>query len=273
MKRKLELNEIAVVCSHINTLYESVFLDSSDYAKSHEFVLIMEDDARFHYQIDFKELISSVKKDFGMLQLLMSLSDDIIKAYGLYLNNKHQLWTERLPDSTVWSAQAYIVNKTAIKPILQHIIGYDRNNNVGFKLANTLNYDKKNQIDTINPFKPVVPSQCLFADMYLYSLTQPQPVFILTIPLLNGAGIGMNTTLHNEHVSFHAYGFMINQKIQTKFNQNINLLPNFVKIFKENRKFIEKQVNWTEISLNNPRIVYPDQQNRVINQIELSLLS
>ena len=93
-----------------------------------EYALILEDDIRFPFDIDFRALIGSAPKNFGILQLFTSNIGHIKSLWEEYIS-KGTLWTNhRAPD--FGSAGAYIISKNLLKPIIEKII-----RNTGIQLS------------------------------------------------------------------------------------------------------------------------------------------
>jgi GR25 family glycosyltransferase involved in LPS biosynthesis len=268
--RRVGFHEIAIVCSHLSALYQAIILDDSEYAKSSPYALILEDDVRFSFDVDFDDLVAQAPKGFGMIQLMMSHSDHIIEQAHMYFDH-NELFGIRYRNSTVWSAQAILVNKEKIRPFIMNAVRADKNTGtVGYIIAGSYAFSQPNDIH--NPFKPSIASQCIFSDMYIYSMGEP--VYILNAPLVNGAGLGLNSSSHSTHVPFHIHGFAEIEVIQrfltsqtpmanphTTNGQVLNpnpssLLPSFAKPFRP-YTLSDTPFNWTFLALKTQKTVFP----------------
>lgn len=272
--RHVSNTEIAILCSHINAIATAV-TDDSDIAITSDYALILEDDIRFKFSINFTELIESAitsNGEFGILQLMMSLTDDIELHYHKWLYNSSNVWTARSIDSDaiMWSAQAYIINKSLVKPYIENVISKDRFGNVGYKLAAISNFKKAH--DFTSKYKPLVVSRCMYADVFIYSIGNP--VYILNIPIFNSALTGCNSSLHQHHVPFHIHGFHTIQTIQASMldllkrnssqhhSSNLNsivIIPKFIQPF--NNLFSEIETNWTLAASINQRPYIPNKKS------------
>ena len=69
----------------------------------------------------------------------------------------------------------------------------------------------------------------LLVETFLFDNT---PSYLFHIPLLNGAPISLNSTVHQEHVEiYHKKSFsMIHDIYQNFENQKFKLVPNFIHI-------------------------------------------
>jgi hypothetical protein len=74
--------------------------------------------------------------------------------------------------------------------------------------------------------RPCIRSNCLFADSYIYA--GGNPTYISTIPLITGAKIGLNSTIHQEEVDFHREGFQKIRQITQNVKQILQLFPSFI---------------------------------------------
>lgn len=203
--------DISVILSHLKAMHMAVYpkdptSDNSDYA------LILEDDVKFLYDIDFDAMIKSAVSDFGILQLITSNVEAINMLLHQYKTGtpserhwKKTAWnhfTKNGKTSLYWSAQAYLVNKKVIKPFLDDVITVDPATGLlHFKIINSFFPSKCQRTRE----RPCVLSNCLFADSYIFS--GAGPTYISTIPLFTGSKIGYTSTIHQEQVSFHQEAF------------------------------------------------------------------
>lgn len=93
-------------------------------------------------------------------------------------------------------------------------------------------------------------SICIFADMFVYAAGRP--TYILNTPLLNSAGLGMNSTAHSTHVGHHARGYAYHQQTQIGMNAGVQYtLPAFAKVNKDLLRH-NMAINWTKVAIDNP---------------------
>lgn len=285
-KGRMGFEEIAILCSHVNAIRTAV-LDSAPHAQSSRYALILEDDVRMSFRIDFGALVKQAPRDFGVLQLMTSHVDDFETMWEKYTNDtvtggaspgavgipganataphapsthlhhgaedqvhqyNHKLWTFRDRESTVWSAQAYLIDKEAFRGFVAAAVQPDRTGRLGFKLISQQDFKRPNDRD--NPYKPVIMSQCIFSDMFIYSVGQP--AYILNAPIFNGAVVGHNSSynLHQKHVAFHVRGFFEIHKAQGLMAANPSLLPSFLSPLPATS---EAPIDWAKVLLENPR--------------------
>lgn len=211
--------DIAIMCSHLQALHTALH-DPDPLAQMSDYFLVLEDDVRFLWAVDFERLIDQAPAGFGALQLMLSHRPHLEDAWERFLStNGDELFTYRPRNSSVWSAQAILYRKDAIRSFVDAAVARDRQGRLGFKMVNSFQYDKllekpaargkvpsPSEVLTINPFRPVVACECLFADMFLYAMARP--AFMSTLPLLNSAAQGMKSTIHQNHVAFHIHGFL-----------------------------------------------------------------
>ena len=281
-KGRMGFDEIAILCSHIRAIYTAVTDDSTPQARESKYALILEDDVRFSFAVDLNSLIREAPVDFGVLQLMTSHRDDFetvweqftgvvnqsaeafahshfhkggVDKEGIHAADKynHKLWTFRDRQSTVWSAQAYVINKALYREFINVAVKPDRNGKLGYKILSHQDFHKKNE--HANPYKPVIMSQCIFADMFVYSIGEP--CYILNVPLFNGALVGHNSSynLHQKHVAFHVRGFYDIYKAQEQLIQGEFPLPSFAKNLPASAQSTiraRSEQNWTTILTFNP---------------------
>lgn len=142
------------------------------------------------------------------------------------------------------------------------LVEKDKQGRLGYKLITTADYDKTSS-SNINPYKPAIACACLFADMFVYAVAQPS--YIATVPFLNSAAQGVNSTYHQDHVAFHLQGFAKIQQIQEQMRQNRTLLPGYLSPFKTDTSKgktgylkgsapVEASVDWVDIAKKNPAV-------------------
>eukprot|EP01039_Chlorochromonas_danica_P005774 gene5774-6359_t len=272
---------IATLCSHVNLLYEAVH-DSTPAARNSPFFLVLEDDVRFLYHVDFKRLISLLPRSFGSVQLMMSHKLDIEQAWDIYRSSvgngsspspllaSHHLFTLRPRNVSTWSAQAILYRKDAIKQFLSVAVRADRLGKRAFVLSHSQDYARypPNQL---NPFRPTIGARCLYTDAFLYAMAQPS--YVLNIPIFNSAKEGLNSSLHKDHVPYHVHGFAAIERITQEIsedieryrrvgcgdcngnsnsnsngNGNVLLMPLFLSPLQISHKTASNGMNWTHLA-------------------------
>ena len=265
---RVGISDIAILCSHVNALY-TVINDKNPIALRSKYFIMLEDDVRFQFKIDFEALISAAPKGFGALQLMMSHKKDIDNHWNIYSSlynpktSSNGLFSYRPRNSTVWSAQATLYNKDVVREFLRYAIGYDRKGRLGFKLVNTFDIKKSsyyNQIHTsASKFRVSIFSDCIFADMFLYSMSSP--TYILNFPLFNSASLGLNSSSHQSHVKHHIHGFSRIQEIHDSMKKGIYPLPPFLKLLTPSdsitrsskiKSVVNETVDWKALADNTP---------------------
>eukprot|EP01035_Chromulina_nebulosa_P020060 gene20060-26043_t len=138
------------------------------------YALIMEDDMKFGFEVDFNELVSSAPSDWGILQLITTNQHDIKQLWSQYLSID-KLWTLRTHHD-LWCAGAYIINKRMLYPLVNSIITPLSNGWIGYDII--AGYDK-----------PCTPFFCCNeADHFVFGLTDGHS-FALHTPLVTGASV------------------------------------------------------------------------------------
>ena len=140
--------DIAVILSHLKAIHTAVY---SPRRKSvlDNYALILEDDVKFLYDIDFMQLIKSAPESFGILQLVTSNIEAIQLLWDSYqevsrkkgqsqklkiVNDWGRFWnTNKWTDKTkngkyplYWSAQAYLIDKRVVKPFIDDVVDITR---------------------------------------------------------------------------------------------------------------------------------------------------
>jgi GR25 family glycosyltransferase involved in LPS biosynthesis len=222
---RVGFKDIAIVCSHVNALYTAL-QDNSSFAKNSKYFMVLEDDVRFSFRVNIEKLISSAPSDFGALQLMMSHKTTIEQLWTKHTSTS-ETFTYRPRNSTIWSAQAIIYNKDVIRNYIDSAVKLDRQGRPGFKLINSFDYQKA-AAGPPNRYKPAIASECLFADMFMYSVAHPS--YILNVPILNSAPHGANSSLHQAHVAYHVQGFAAIEQIQEELQKGKHKMPEFLSL-------------------------------------------
>lgn len=98
--------------------------NSRDGEATSPYVLVLEDDVQFPFDLDFTKLVESAPPSFGFLQLVTSESGNINKLYHGYLRNSSNFWIRREDFDDVYSTSADIVNVKVIKPLLEKVLQF-----------------------------------------------------------------------------------------------------------------------------------------------------
>lgn len=150
-------------------------------------------------------MIASAPPNFGMLQLTTSNPDALSHLYKRQKTKQpfweYTHWKNSSKDGKTylyWSAQAYIIQKSIVAKFISDVI-HKRNNTNQYLLINTFYPCRRRYL------YPCILSQCMFSDSYIYA--GGDPVYISTLPLVTGAKIGFNSTIHQLEVGKHKEGF------------------------------------------------------------------
>lgn len=248
--------DIAVILSHLKAIYSAVYFDS--FHPDSEYAVILEDDVKFLYSMNFTALLETAPKDFTILQLTTSnpqALDSLWKKYSEKPNyksseakeakissNQERFWhltdwketTKNKKTYLYWSAQAYIIHKQRILEVfLQYVLRTAGNSTlIPFTPINHLQYLIVNgffqEKCTLTRRRPCILSNCLFSDSYIYA--GGKPTYVSTIPLLTGAKVGLNSTIHQLEVDNHKEGFQKIKQITENLKNNIDHLehPSFL---------------------------------------------
>jgi GR25 family glycosyltransferase involved in LPS biosynthesis len=178
--------EIACIASHLYAIYQAV----TDITNDSPYALIMEDDIRFEFDINWEDMIAAAPSDFGILQLTSSNSEKVGALWKEYLEeikkpasslrgSSNPQWVHRNWDSMLWSTQAYLIRKDAVRSLIEPIIKLNPS-------------DHKYHMHIPKPPHGFVcgsASVCILpfrivADIYLYSYFAPS--YMTRIPMFNG---------------------------------------------------------------------------------------
>lgn len=242
--------EMGCLVSHLVAIHTAVHDDKI--SPSSPYAIIMEDDVRFEMDVNFVIMASNAPKDFGILQLMMSNSYELNFMWPDYKNHTNYLYESKkktVPtplqhdfrldiDSTskamwkyrdwvapLWSTQAYMINKARAKPIIDKLVHVDPK--TGAIKITILNPSEKlfpcpTKVHCPIPFR-------LVADMYLF--TAFGPTYTSSIPLMNGAKVGQNSTIHNKikKDEAHQRDFIKIHSLLNDAQNHSHLLPPFIK--------------------------------------------
>ena len=200
-KGKNTPKELGCTTSHLMAMRQAVYSTTA----TSRYALIVEDDVYFPFDIDFEALAASAPKGFGILQLFNSNEGSMEATWQRYVSNDQYIWVKRHPLKyfDFWSTCAYLIDRLAMKPVVDAVIR-ELNGWVEFKVIAGIN-------------NPCVPKECCEvgtdnfelkppcvwaprgyqADSFLYAMTT---TYMLSMPLIsNGLG-GNESTFHQDHV-------------------------------------------------------------------------
>jgi len=233
-KEKNTLKELGCTTSHLLAMHRAIYSNSSS-----RYAIIVEDDVKFPFDVDYELLTQSAPEGFGILQLFNSNKHTMTFTWTNYLKNKDRLWylSENL---MYWSTCGYLIDRVVMKPIVDQLV-YHKDGWQHFKVIAGISgpcappeccsngtesrwgyygkFDKK---------APCVLASFGFqADSFLYSLA---PTYMLGIPLIaNGKG-GDASTFHQDHVeSLHRAAFRKQRQIINELLLGKVSLPSFAK--------------------------------------------
>jgi GR25 family glycosyltransferase involved in LPS biosynthesis len=242
--------DVSCTLSHLKAMYTSIYFDS--FNPNSNYAVIIEDDIKFLFSINFTELIRTAPSDFTILQISTSNPEAILQLYSIYVSNTTTTttastspktdrfwyrtdWTNKSKDGKTypyWSTQGYIINKKRIFDLFLSYVLRTKGN------STLIPYTPLTEIEyyLINSFfpnrcpftkeRPCVLSNCLFADSYLYA--GGKPTYVSTIPLITGSKVGLNSTIHEGQVSSHQEGFAKHKQVSQAVKQQGSLLPSFI---------------------------------------------
>lgn len=198
--------DVAVILSHLTAIHSAIHdttMRDSDYA------LILEDDIRFKFDVDFAKLIESAPKGFGILQLVTSNVEAIHKLWDSFMRSEksatRSLWTPSYWDTMTkdrktvlfWSAQAYLIDKRVIRAFIDDVVDSwegPGGTQLSFKIINSFSPNRCVRTKE----QPCIISNCLFSDSYIYA--GGGPTHVLNFPLFNGDTLGYDSSIHQDQV-------------------------------------------------------------------------
>lgn len=229
-----KIKEVGCTSSHLEAIRQAIYENRTN----SKYAIITEDDIFIPFNIDFQKLVASAPPDFSILQLFNSNGDSMRHSFDRY--RKHgELWIEHRTRAFLafWSTCAYLINREALKPIIDKIIYPDNEGRYRMKIiAGVPGPCRPLDSECCKPngqngYTFVLQSPCIVAykgfqaDSFIYALNK---TYVLNIPLItNGAG-GNQSTFHQDHVELlHQTSFLkqrgyINDLIQSKVQ-----LPDF----------------------------------------------
>lgn len=180
--------ELACLMSHLVAIFEAVH--SSDCSR---YALILEDDVKFGFQIDFAALLKSAPAfPWGTLQLFTNNANVIAQQFELFRGNSEKMWSQRRCRAEWWSLGASIIDKVRWKRVLDNIVYVGVNGKLHFKIIASVKRRRNWKCvpyqccDERGSYKKELPCFISYtgfqADMLLYEYL---PTFLLNIPVFN----------------------------------------------------------------------------------------
>jgi len=225
--------DVAVILSHLAAIHAAIYTPitsiCSNSSLSH-YALILEDDVRWEYHINFTEMVSRfIPQDASILQLLTSNREAILLLWDKYNSttsnpNPSLYWT--LSDwratskggkhALYWSCQAYLIYKPRLKEFIDDVINLHplTHSIESFKIINSFNPRSCVRKSDY----PCVLSNCLFSDTYIYG--GGGPTYVSNIPLLNGGRVGYDSNIHQNQVQEHKHAFSLIHRLHQRLTAN-----------------------------------------------------
>jgi GR25 family glycosyltransferase involved in LPS biosynthesis len=109
--------ELGCTTSHLKAMKNAVYSDSKS-----RYALILEDDVQFPFDLDWDALASSAPKEFSILQLFNSNEGTMTQNWNIYMKDHNNLWTERGDHWNFFGASAYLIDRVAMKSVIDAIV-------------------------------------------------------------------------------------------------------------------------------------------------------
>lgn len=227
-KDKNTLKEIGCTTSHLMAMRDAIYSTTSN----SRYAIIIEDDVKFPFDVDYEALANTAPPGFGILQLFNSNKQSMVYSWGEYLK-KGKLW-HRSEKLIFWSTCAYMIDRAVMKPVIDKVV-YELNGWQHYKVIAGISGPCAPRECCINGTDtrwgyygtfvhspPCVEAAYGYqADSFLYAMAT---TYMLGIPLIsNGIG-GHASTFHQDHVeSLHREAFkkqrqIINEMLSGKAN-------------------------------------------------------
>ena len=225
-KGKNQLKELGCTTSHLVAMKQAIY---STTAKS-RYALIIEDDVRFPFSVDFDALVATAPTGFGILQLFNSNKDTLADTFQKYARDKSALWFES-GNLKYWSTCGYLIDREVMKPIIDAVNYYDNGWQYFKVIAGIQGPCAPPECCTDGKFNQKAPcnlaSAGFQADSFLYALTK---TYMLSVPLIaNGRG-GDASTFHQDHVELlHRAAFKRQRSLINDMLTNVVAPPPFAK--------------------------------------------
>lgn len=239
---KPNVKETACIASHLHAMLLAVS-DNTSSTSSFPYALIIEDDVKFEFDIDWLGLIEDAPKDFTILQLTTSNDEMVDQLWKQYIREntatlphlrggdgsevegastplwyKRQQWTDPL-----WSTQAYVIHKERVR---SELFKYFTPAVTGLPMIKII----PPSIFTCRATPCIIPFRVV-ADIYLYLVFSPS--YMSRIPLLNGAAsedhAGIDSYIQSsEAVDGHKRKFAQIEALVHNVINNSTLLPSYL---------------------------------------------
>ena len=111
--------DIAVIMSHLTAIHTAVY-DTTANGLNSDYALILEDDVKLLFHLNFTALIASAPRDFGILQLVTSNEEAIQGLWATYKQQTNDMssdWTKKL-----WTRNLWYVSLLHYSPCINHYI-------------------------------------------------------------------------------------------------------------------------------------------------------
>lgn len=154
--------------------------------------------------------------------------------YHVCFARRHKLqWVRRKDRDDYWCAGAYIINKAIFKPYIDSIMPPMDNNWFGVHLI--AGYEKPECTPSICCEKGVFKTDhvCIrsargyASDNYLFNIPYGN-AYMLTVPIVTGGVFGNQSTLHQDHVSFHVSAFHRINSLVEEMRTGVSHMPSFM---------------------------------------------
>jgi GR25 family glycosyltransferase involved in LPS biosynthesis len=230
-------HEIACISSHLVAMWEALNDDTID--PTNPYAIIMEDDVALQFDVDFAELVNNAPPDFAILQLTTSNSFEVDRMWNDYslaaASSANELidssiWRRHKLSDGLWSTQAYIIRKDAVKSFIEKAVTFDEEGKRTIKLLKT----KETHCPKISNMPPNFPCLQQFrmaADLYLYDAFGP--VYTFRVPIFNGAAVGRVSTIITQNKNKDASAaaaFAQIDGIINKVRSSMHLLPSYISL-------------------------------------------
>jgi hypothetical protein len=123
-QKPLNRHSLEFLVSHLRAIYEAVEAteDATDDSCSSKYAIIMEDDNKIVYDVDFQQLIDSAPSDFATLQLKSSGPyKSLLSSYSiLHCEGTEGLWTKYTKQ--MHPTDMYLINLEKWRPMIKELV-------------------------------------------------------------------------------------------------------------------------------------------------------
>jgi hypothetical protein len=231
-KNNYQYKIMCTTLSHLLSMYFAVFRHSYSHSlsshsssssssssstslNSKKYALLLEDDIRLAFEIDFEKLVATAPEDFVILQLVTSNEVAVEVAWDRYMKQGIQ-WNKRGEYDSSWCAAAFLIHKERLKSVIEKIITKVTDHLFTVRLEAV---DKKCPNRHCCSEKGMLPQPpCILApygyesDSFLYNLVFGKS-YLSSIPLFLTSDVADISTLHQEHVTTHHSAFTLIKNI------------------------------------------------------------